>query len=66
MTRRLVATYVVLAAILLAVLEVPLAVVQATSQRERLQQRLERDAVALAALAEDDLQRADQAARQRI
>ncbi|MCB0880684.1 MAG: HAMP domain-containing protein [Thermoleophilia bacterium] len=56
MTRRLVATYVVLAAIVLAVLEVPLAIVQRSSQHHDLQQRVERDAVALAALVEDDLQ----------
>lgn len=56
MTRRLVATYVVLAAMVLVVLEVPLAIVHQSSLRHGLQQRVERDAVALAALVEDGLQ----------
>ncbi|MGD9572581.1 MAG: ATP-binding protein [Thermoleophilia bacterium] len=56
MTRRLVATYLVLAAIVLVALEVPLGIVNERNQRRDLQQRVERDAVALAALVEDTLQ----------
>lgn len=56
MTRRLIATYLILAAVVLVALEVPLGVVYERSQRRDLQQRVERDAVALAALVEDTLQ----------
>ena len=56
MTRRLVATYLVLAAVVLVALEVPLGIVNERGQRRDLQQRVERDAVALAALVEDTLQ----------
>lgn len=56
MTRRLVATYLILAAVVLVALEIPLGVVYERSQRRDLQQRVERDAVALAALVEDTLQ----------
>jgi signal transduction histidine kinase len=55
-TRRLVATYLILAAVVLVALEIPLGVVYERSQRRDLQQRVERDAVALAALVEDTLQ----------
>lgn len=63
MTRRLVATYVILAAVILAVLEVPLAIVHERGQRHDLQQRVERDAVALAALSSDYLRSPSAAAR---
>ena len=56
MTRRLVATYLILAAVVLVALEIPLGIVYERSQRRDLQQRVERDAVAIAALVEDDLQ----------
>ena len=56
MTRRLVATYLILAAVVLVALEIPLGIVYERSQRRDLQQRVERDAVALAALVEDRLQ----------
>ena len=56
MTRRLVATYLILAAVVLVALEVPLGIVYERSQRHDLQQRVERDAVAIAALVEDTLQ----------
>lgn len=56
MTRRLVATYLILAAVVLVALEVPLGVINERGQRRDLQQRVERDAVALAALVEDTLQ----------
>lgn len=56
MTRRLIATYLILAAVVLIALEVPLGVVYERGQRRDLQQRVERDAVALAALVEDGLQ----------
>ncbi len=55
-TRRLVATYLILAAVVLVALEVPLGIVHARSQRDDLQTRVERDAVALGALVEDTLQ----------
>ena len=60
MTRRLVATYLILAAVVLVALEVPLGIVNERSQRRDLQQRVERDAVALAALVEDTLQAGDE------
>lgn len=66
MTTRLVATYVVLAAIVLAVLEIPLAVIHQSRLRHDLGQRVERDAVALSALVEDDLQEARPLSRARI
>lgn len=56
MTRRLVATYLILAAVVLVALEIPLGIVYERGQRRDLQQRVERDAVALAALMEDTLQ----------
>ena len=56
MTRRLMATYLILAAVVLVALEIPLGVVYQRSERHDLQQRVERDAVALAALVEDALQ----------
>lgn len=56
MTRRLVATYLLLAAVVLIALEVPLGIVHARSQRDDLQTRVERDAVSLGALVEDTLQ----------
>ena len=56
MTRRLVATYLILAAVVLVALEIPLGIVYERSQRRDLQQRVERDAVSLAALVEDTLQ----------
>ncbi|MDH3227580.1 MAG: HAMP domain-containing protein, partial [Thermoleophilia bacterium] len=56
MTRRLIATYVILAAAVLVVLEIPLGLIYQQSKRHDLQQRVERDAVALATLVEDALQ----------
>ena len=56
MTRRLVATYLLLALVVLVALEVPLGIVNARNQRRDLQVRVERDAVALAGLVEDRLQ----------
>ena len=56
MTRRLVATYLLLAFVVLVALEVPLGIVNGRSQRRDLQVRVERDAVALAGLVEDRLQ----------
>jgi signal transduction histidine kinase len=55
-TRRLVATYLLLAFVVLVALEVPLGIVNGRSQRRDLQVRVERDAVALAGLVEDRLQ----------
>lgn len=56
MTRRLVATYLLLALVVLVALEVPLGIVNGRNQRRDLQVRVERDAVALAGLVEDRLQ----------
>jgi signal transduction histidine kinase len=56
MTRRLVATYLILAAVVLVALEVPLGIINARGERRDLERRVERDAVALAALVEDALQ----------
>jgi signal transduction histidine kinase len=55
-TRRLVATYLLLAVVVLVALEVPLGIVNERNQRRDLTQRVERDAVALAGLVEDSLQ----------
>jgi signal transduction histidine kinase len=55
-TRRLVATYLLLAFVVLVALEVPLGIVNGRNQRRDLQVRVERDAVALAGLVEDRLQ----------
>ena len=56
MTRRLLASYLTLAAIVLLALEIPLAVVFARHERQDLTQKVERDAVALASLFEDSLE----------
>lgn len=56
MTRRLVATYLILATVVLVALVVPLGIVNQRSQRDDLERRVERDAVALAAFSEDLLQ----------
>jgi len=54
--RRLLSSYVVLALVVLALLEIPLAVTYARSERRDLVDRVERDAVAMATLAEDALE----------
>ena len=56
MTRRLLASYLSIAAFVLLVLEVPLAITYARSEVERLTRDLERDATVLASLAEDLLE----------
>lgn len=56
MTRRLVATYLILASVVLVALVVPLGIVNQRSQQQDLERRVERDAVALAGLTEDILQ----------
>lgn len=56
MTRRLIATYVLLAAAVLMALEIPLGVIYKDNQEQNLQQRAERDAVVLATLVEDRLE----------
>ena len=53
MTRRLVGTYLVLAAILLLALVIPLGLTFADSQRGDLSARVERDAFTLASLGRD-------------
>jgi signal transduction histidine kinase len=56
MTRRLLLTYVSLTAVVLAVLVVPLGVVNARNEQRDLSAKVERDAVAVASLAEDALE----------
>lgn len=57
MSRRLLASYLVLALVVLALLEVPLGVSHARAERRDLTAAVERDAVAIASLAEDALER---------
>ena len=57
MTRRLLASYVVLAVVVLALLELPLAVTFAQNERHDLTTKVERDAVAVGSLSEDVLER---------
>ena len=52
MKRRLVWTYLLLAAVVLVALEVPLGVIYARNERQALAARIERDAVALASISE--------------
>ena len=56
MTRRLLVTYLLLALVVLVALGVPLGILNERSLRRDLERRVERDAVALGALAEDALQ----------
>ena len=57
MSRRLLVSYLALAIVVLALLEIPLAVSYARNERHDLSVKVERDAVALASLAEDALER---------
>jgi hypothetical protein len=57
MTRRLLVTYLTVAAIALLVLEVPLAVFYQRHETDRLSAGVERDATTLAGLYEDSLER---------
>lgn len=56
MTRRLVASYLALAAVVLLALEIPLAVIYGRTERQAFESRIERDAVALASISEDALE----------
>jgi signal transduction histidine kinase len=56
-SRRLLLSYLALAIVVLALLEIPLGVSHARNQRRDLSARVERDAVAIASLAEDSLER---------
>ena len=56
MRRRLLATYLAVAVLVLALLEIPLAISYAHSERQDLAGKVERDAVALATLVEDALE----------
>lgn len=56
MGRRLLASYLSLALVVLLVLEIPLAITYARNERQNLTTKVERDAVSLASLAEDTLQ----------
>jgi signal transduction histidine kinase len=55
--RRLLASYLAVALLVLAALEIPLAVSYARNERQDLTDKVERDAVALSTLVEDDLER---------
>ncbi|MFN8121563.1 MAG: ATP-binding protein [Thermoleophilia bacterium] len=57
MTRRLVASYLALAAVVLLALEIPLGVIYGRTERQAFESRIERDAVALASISEDALER---------
>ena len=57
MSRRLLLSYLTLAVVVLALLEIPLGVSYARNERRNLSANVERDAVALASLAEDTLER---------
>lgn len=56
MSRRLLVSYLALAIVVLALLEIPLGVAYARNERHDLSADVERDAVALASLAEDALE----------
>lgn len=56
MTRRLLLSYLAIVAVVLAVLEIPLGINSARSERDTLVTDLERDAVVVAGLVEDQLQ----------
>ena len=56
MTRRLLVSYLTVTIVVLAVLEIPLGVTNARNERSELTTKVERDAVALASLAEDALE----------
>ena len=56
MRRRLLAGYLAMAVLVLALLEIPLGISYADSERRELTDRVERDAVALSTLVEDSLE----------
>jgi len=56
MTRRLLISYLSLAVVVLAMLEVPLGFINARNERERLTSKVERDAVSIASLAESTME----------
>lgn len=56
MTRRLIFSYLAITAFVLLILEIPLGVTFARSERDRLEAAIERDARVLATLAEDTLE----------
>lgn len=56
MSRRLLVSYLALAVVVLALLEIPLGISYARNERHDLSANVERDAVALASLAEDTLE----------
>lgn len=56
MTRRLLISYLSLAVVVLAMLEVPLGFINARDERARLTAKVERDAVAIASLAESTVE----------
>jgi signal transduction histidine kinase len=56
MTRRLLISYLSLAVVVLAMLEVPLGFINARNEKDRLTSKVERDAVAIASLAESTIE----------
>ena len=56
MSRRLLASYLALTAGILLALEIPLALIDARTQRQDLESKVQRDAFVIASLAEDQLQ----------
>ena len=56
MTRRLLISYLSLAIVVLAMLEVPLGFINARNERDRLTSKVERDAVSIASLAESTME----------
>ena len=66
MTRRLLLSYLSLALFVLLLLEIPLAVSYARNERHDLSSKVERDAVALGAIAEDTLEHDTPAERGRL
>jgi signal transduction histidine kinase len=65
-SRRLLLSYVLFVIFVLAVLEVPLGVAYQRSERRDLQVKVERDAVAVASLAEDGLEKPSAASRRSL
>ncbi|MDC2956609.1 HAMP domain-containing sensor histidine kinase [Streptomyces gilvifuscus] len=57
MTRRLLLSYLVLALLVLAVLEIPLGIIYARGETSRASQRVERDAAMLAEITEENIEK---------
>lgn len=66
MTRRILSSYLALIAVVLAVLVIPLGVINARNEERDLSAKVERDAQAVASLAEDALEARNPAALERV